>query len=125
VRTILSIDEEAGSMTFAGDIPNNAEVRFMMANFDRLIDGAGNAAEASFDAVDEAEPELVLMISCIGRKIVLDQRIEEEVESVKEIFGDDAIYTGFYSNGEISPVVKSTACSLHNQTMTITTYSEN
>lgn len=125
VRTILSIDEEHGSMTFAGDIPNNAEVRFMMANFDRLIDGAANAAEASYDRMDQAQPDMVLMISCIGRKLVLDQRIEEEVESVKEIFGDDVIYTGFYSNGEISPVMDSVGCSLHNQTMTITTYSEN
>lgn len=125
VRTILSIDEEVGSMTFAGDIPMDSEVRFMMANFDRLIDGASNAAEASYSALDEADPELVIMISCVGRKIVLDQRVEEEVEMVKEIFGDDVIYTGFYSNGEISPFAESVACSLHNQTMTITTYSEN
>jgi len=125
VRTILSIDEEQGSMTFAGDIPNNAEVRFMMANFDRLIDGAANAAEESYVRMDKDQPEIVLMISCVGRKLVLDQRIEEEVESVKEIFGDDVIYTGFYSNGEISPVLDSVGCSLHNQTMTITIYSEN
>ncbi len=124
VRTILAIDEDKGSMTFAGDIPQNSQVKFMTANFDRLIDGAANAAEASFTDKDENEPELVLMISCIGRKIVLDQRIEEEVESVKDIFGEDAIYTGFYSNGEISPVLDSVGCSLHNQTMTITTYSE-
>ena len=47
------------------------------------------------------------------------------MENVKEIFGDDAIYTGFYSNGEISPFVEGASCSLHNQTMTITTYTEN
>lgn len=123
VRTILNIDEESGSMTFAGDIPQGAEVRFMMANFDRLIDGAAQAAEAALKTPEE-EPEFVLMISCIGRKIVLDQRVEEELESVKEIFGEDAIYTGFYSNGEISPFVEGVACSLHNQTMTITTYKE-
>jgi hypothetical protein len=125
VRTILSIDEETGSMTFAGDIPNGSEVRFMKANFDRLIDGATSAAEASFHKTDQADPELVLMISCVGRKIILDSRIGEEVESVHDFFGDDVIYTGFYSNGEISPVRDSVACSLHNQTMTITTYTEN
>jgi hypothetical protein len=64
------------------------------------------------------------MVSCVGRKIVLDQRIEEEVESVCQHFGKDACYTGFYSNGEISPLLGSTSCSLHNQTMTITTYHE-
>ncbi|MFT5182991.1 MAG: hypothetical protein ACI84C_000113 [Flavobacteriales bacterium] len=125
VRTILSINEEEGSMTFAGDLPENSEVRLMMANFDRLIDGAANAAEASLEVITQSELSFVLMISCIGRRLVLDQRIEEEVESVKEIFGDDVIYSGFYSNGEISPVMSSAGCSLHNQTMTITTYSEN
>lgn len=124
VRTILAIDEPAGSMTFAGDIPQGKQVRFMMANFDRLIDGAAGAAESTFLNGKKANPEFVLMISCVGRKIVLDQRVEEEVESVKEFFGQEAYYSGFYSNGEISPVVDAVGCSLHNQTMTITTYSE-
>lgn len=125
VRTILSIDEEKGSMTFAGDIPKNATVRFMMANFDRLVDGAYEAAKETLIKINNSNPSLVLMISCVGRKIVLGQRIDEEVESVREIFGEEVIYAGFYSNGEISPVQDSVKCSLHNQTMTITTYSEN
>lgn len=120
VRTILSIDEAAGTLRFAGNIPEGAQVQFMMANFDRLVDGAAQAAEQS----DEKSPDLVLMVSCVGRKVVLDQRIEEEVESVCNYFGKTTAYTGFYSNGEISPLMGSTVCSLHNQTMTITTYHE-
>ena len=120
VRTILNVDENAGTLTFAGNIPMGAKVQFMMANFDRLVDGAARAAEQSSDT----SPDLVIMVSCVGRKIVLDQRIEEEVESVCQYFGDKAMYTGFYSNGEISPQLGSTHCSLHNQTMTITTYRE-
>jgi hypothetical protein len=120
VRTILSVDDAAGTLRFAGNIPMGAQVQFMMANFDRLVDGAAKAAEQSNDL----SPELVLMVSCVGRKVVLDQRIEEEVESVCQYFGNNAAYTGFYSNGEISPQLGSTHCSLHNQTMTITTYHE-
>jgi hypothetical protein len=120
VRTILSVDEAAGTLRFAGNIPMGAQVQFMMANFDRLVDGAAKAAEQS----SEKSPNLVLMVSCVGRKLVLDQRIEEEVESVCQYFGNQAAYTGFYSNGEISPQLGSTKCSLHNQTMTITTYHE-
>jgi hypothetical protein len=120
VRTILSIDDEAGTLRFAGNIPEGAQVQFMMANFDRLVDGASQAAEQS----DEKSPDLVLMVSCVGRKLVLDQRIEEEVESVCNYFGKSPAYAGFYSNGEISPLMGSTVCSLHNQTMTITTYHE-
>jgi hypothetical protein len=124
VRTILNIDESAGSMTFAGDIPQGATVQFMMANFDRLIDGAATAALDSSRLIGDKQPELVVMVSCVGRKIVLGPRIEEEVESVVEVFGGKPVYCGFYSNGEISPVTGGTVCSLHNQTMTITTYSE-
>ncbi len=124
VRTILGINEKTGAMIFAGDIPIGANVQFMMANFDRLIDGATHAAEETHIRLGWMEPDLVLMVSCIGRKIVLDQRVEEEVESVVDFFGPNPTYCGFYSNGEISPLRASTGCSLHNQTMTITTYSE-
>lgn len=124
VRTILAVNEEEGSMTFAGNIPQGAEVQFMMANIDRLIDGASDAAEISSQPGGH-EPDLVLMVSCVGRKIVLDQRIDEEVENVVNTLGSKPVYTGFYSNGEISPLADSVNCSLHNQTMTITTYSEN
>ena len=124
VRTILSVDEKTQSMTFAGDIPEGAKVKLMRANFDRLIDGAEDAAE-NISLINEKAPELALLISCVGRKLILDQRIEEEVEGVKEIFGDKTDYVGFYSYGEISPLNPNSTCELHNQTMTITTYSEN
>jgi hypothetical protein len=124
VRTILSIDEETGSMTFAGNIPEGAQVQFMMANFDRLVDGANAAASDSSEFQKNVDPQLVLMISCVGRKLVLDQRIDEEVDAVRSVYGITPAYTGFYSNGEISPSRQFNTCSLHNQTMTITTYAE-
>ena len=34
------------------------------------------------------------------------------------------VMTGFYSYGEISPFTPSAKCELHNQTMTVTTFSE-
>jgi hypothetical protein len=124
VRTILAIDEAAQSMTFAGDIPQGSYARFMKANFDRLIDGAEGAAKTSYAALGASSPELALLISCVGRKLILKQRVEEEVESVRDIMGERAILTGFYSYGEISPFTPSAKCELHNQTMTITTLSE-
>lgn len=96
----------------------------MKANFERLIDGASGAAKASFEAVGSSSPDLALLISCVGRKLVLKQRIEEEVESVRDVLGDRTVLAGFYSYGEISPLVPSAKCELHNQTMTITTFSE-
>ncbi|CAN5497569.1 FIST N-terminal domain-containing protein [soil metagenome] len=124
VRTILGVDEEAGSLVFAGDIPQGGYARLMKANVDRLIDGAHGAATASNEPLGSESPSLGILISCVGRKLVLKQRTEEEVESVRQVLGTDAVLSGFYSYGEIAPFAASTKCELHNQTMTITTFSE-
>lgn len=124
VRTVLSIDEAAQSMIFGGDIPQGAYVRLMKSNVDRLIDGAKDAARASTAAPFVSKPDLAILISCVGRKLVLGQRIEEEVEGVREILGERTAMAGFYSYGEISPFAPGAPCELHNQTMTVTTFTE-
>jgi hypothetical protein len=124
VRTLLAVSEEDQSMTFAGDIPSGSYARLMKANFDRLIDGAAEAAKTSLDILGSSKPELVILISCVGRKLILKQRIEEEIDGVRDVLGNDACYTGFYSYGEISPSVRGARCELHNQTMTITAFAE-
>jgi len=124
VRTILGVDEDRQSLIFAGEIPEGALARLMKANFDRLIDGATDAAIGCRRALAGGEAELALLISCVGRKMVLRQRVEEEVESVREVLGPRPAFAGFYSYGEISPAVPGGACALHNQTMTITTLLE-
>jgi hypothetical protein len=124
VRTVLSIDEEVGSMTFAGDLPEGHYARLMKANFERLIDGASDAARSSSEAIGSRAPELALLISCVGRKMVLQQRVEEELEIVREALGDGAALAGFYSYGEIAPSSPAAPSELHNQTMTVTTFAE-
>jgi len=124
VRTILSVDEKTQSLTFAGDVPEGARARLMKANFDRLIDGASSAAKASQDALGSFKAELAILISCVGRKLVLAQRTEEEVDAVRERLGEQAALTGFYSYGELAPFAVNGHCELHNQTMTITALAE-
>jgi hypothetical protein len=124
VRTLLGVNETDHSLTFAGDVPQGTHARLMKANFDRLIDGAIGAAQTSYEAIGQTSPELALLISCVGRKLVLKQRIEEEVEGVRDTLGEKTVLAGFYSYGEISPFTPSAKCELHNQTMTITTLSE-
>jgi hypothetical protein len=124
VRTILSIDEETRSMRFAGDVPEGASVRFMKANFDRLVDAASAAAHQANNRPPGSKRSLSVLISCVGRKIILGSRVSEEVEAVKEVFGGETLVTGFYSYGEIAPHSSRVQCQLHNQTMTITNFSE-
>ena len=125
VRTILAVDEQAQSMTFAGDMPEGTVAQFMKANFDRLVDGASGAANMSIEFLGKGKAELAILVSCVGRKLVLKDRIEEEVEAGQGNIGPQAAIVGFYSYGEISPTTPTERqCQLHNQTMTITTFRE-
>jgi hypothetical protein len=124
VRTILGVDEDQGALVFAGDLPTGRYVRLMKANVDRLVDGAQGAALAGYEAVGSTSPSLAILISCVGRKLVLKQRIEEELDAVRAVLGAETVLSGFYSYGEIAPFRASTSCELHNQTMTITTLVE-
>lgn len=124
VRTILSVNEDDHSMTFAGDMPEGSYARFMKANFERIIDGANGAAKENQKVLGSVPAELAILISCVGRKLVLRQRTEEEVEAVQDVLGGQAFMTGFYSYGEIAPFSYISDCALHNQTMTITTFAE-
>lgn len=123
VRTILAVDDTTQSMTFAGDLPQGAYAQFMRANSDRLIQGAADAAKLASTPCSDATPTLSIAISCVGRRLVLGQRTEEEVEAVFDGLPPGAKQIGFYSYGEISPYATGT-CDLHNQTMTLTTISE-
>ncbi len=125
VRTILSIDNEAKSMTFAGNVPVGAKARLMKSNLDDLVEAAADAASLSNKNLQNENESLSILISCVGRKLIFGYRIEEEIESAREILGDKTLITGFYSYGEIAPFSTFMKCELHNQTMTITTISEN
>lgn len=121
VRTILSVNEDEQSMTFAGDIPEGSTVRLMRSNSEKLIKGAIQAADDTLTLLQK--PDFAILVSCVGRRLVLRQLAEEEVEAVQEDLNADVV-TGFYSYGELAPTGEMRTCELHNQTMTITTFRE-
>ncbi|WP_339651467.1 FIST N-terminal domain-containing protein [uncultured Maribacter sp.] len=123
VRTILNIDDNKNTMILAGDVPEGSKVQLMMSSVEDIANGAFHAAELAMNGRKQ-NPELALLISCIGRKLVMDQRTEEEIEEVKSVIGDDTFISGFYSYGEMAPFSGQKECKLHNQTMTLTLFSE-
>ncbi len=124
IRTILGINEAAGSLILAGDIDPDGYLRLMHASTDALVDGAEAAAQAAKSMHGNTGDGLALLVSCVGRKLVMGGRVDEEVEAVGEVFGAGATVAGFYSYGEISPFTKAVECKLHNQTMTVTYIAE-
>jgi hypothetical protein len=124
VRTILNINETTQSLTFAGDVPEGMIARCMRASSDKLIDASLNAARVSAIPLNSHPVELALMVSCVGRRMVLKQRASEEVQITQRVFGSSVPLAGFYSYGEISPFANGLTCDLLNQTVSITCFAE-
>jgi hypothetical protein len=126
VRTILAVDHQARSMTFAGDVPEGWTAQLMRGNFDRLAAGAAMAARQAVDGVGQHRTgdQVAILVSCIGRRLLMGQHIADELEAAGAEFAPQMSQLGFYSYGEISPHRVSGVCELHNQTMTVTTIAE-
>jgi len=124
VRTILGVDEARHSLTFAGDVPQGSIARLMRANTDKLIGSAGQAARQAVQSLPETDDTLIISVSCVGRRLILGERTEEEIETVLDGAPRRTAHVGFYSYGETSPSVPGGASELHNQTMTVTVFSE-
>jgi hypothetical protein len=125
VRTVLSVDRKERSMRFAGDMPEGWVAQLMRGNFDHLAAGAADAARQAFHGVGGSKSDgVAVLVSCIGRRLVLGQRSSEEIEAARSELGTRLLRLGFYSYGEIAPHAVSGVCELHNQTMAITAISE-
>lgn len=66
---------------------------------------------------------LAIAVSCVGRRWLLGERTEEELERTLDVLPAGTQQIGYYSYGEISPATVG-SCDLHNQTMTLTTIAE-
>ncbi len=125
VRTVLGINEDEKSIRFGGDIPEGWVIRLMKSNTDDIVDAARSAALSAHDKIKDVHAyKAAIFVSCVGRKIVLDKRVAEEIEEMQEVLGNDVAIAGYYSYGEISPLKEGGECKLHNQTMTLTLFDE-
>jgi hypothetical protein len=124
VRTILQVDEKEQSLVFAGDVPIGSYAQLMRANFDRLIQGAANAAQMAKNPAEQKGDALAVAISCVGRKAILGGRAEDELDAALAMMPSGTKQVGFYSYGEVAPNGSGGPCQFHNQTMTITRFYE-
>ncbi len=124
IRTILGVNETDGSLVLAGAIEHGGYLKLMHASTEALVDGAETAAQIAHTTRGPGNGGLAILVSCVGRKLVMGDRTEEEVEAVAAVLGQETTLAGFYSYGEISPLAVGVDCKLHNQTMTITCLTE-
>jgi hypothetical protein len=106
LRCGLVVDHEEGTIALAASIPEGSAITLTAASRGDIINGAKLAAEQAKESLKDARPQAILMFSCVGRKLVLGRRTQEEVAVVKKILGEDVPLIGFYTYGEIGPIDK-------------------
>lgn len=122
VRTLLGINKQEKSLIFAGEIPEGSICSLMKTDIDALIE-ASNRLAGSMQNTSGAKSLLCLVVSCVGRRLVMGQIAEEEVESIQKSLDPRTKLFGFYSYGEVAPF-QNQYCALHNQTTTLTLLAE-
>ncbi|MCG8376873.1 MAG: FIST C-terminal domain-containing protein [Chlorobiales bacterium] len=123
LRCGLNVDKKNGTITLAASIPEGSAVTLTSGSRGDIINGAREAAEQAMQCLRCARPELIVMFSCVGRKLVLGRRTPEEVDVVRKCIGYDVPIIGFYTYGEIGPIDRSVEklaeAKFHNETVVL------
>jgi len=124
LRGVLAVNEQEQSITFLGNVPEGAHARIMFGSAEHLIDGSITAAQQTLEAIGALEPELLIVVSCVARQLVLKERTAEELECFEEVFGNRPTLAGFYALGEIAPIERGGRADFHNETLTAVALAE-
>jgi hypothetical protein len=123
LRGVIAVNEQDQSITFAGNVPEGAHARLMFGSSENLIDGAFTAAQQARRAL-QVPPQLLIVVSCVARQLVLKQRACEELESFHEVFEVPPAVAGFYALGEVVPVEVNGRAHFQNETLTVAALAE-
>ncbi|MGQ9920319.1 MAG: FIST signal transduction protein [Desulfobacca sp.] len=119
LRATMSVNRQDGSITFAGEIPEGAQVRLTCGDITSVLQAAEEAANMALVGLEGRVPALIFFYSCMARKIILGRRTKEEIQIVREIIGQDLPVLGFYTYGEFCPLRQGGCSYLHNETVTV------
>jgi hypothetical protein len=123
LRCGFSVDYSEKTITLSGSVPDGSALTLTTGTRNDLIDGAKQAVQQASTCLTGCEPVLLIIFSCVGRKVVLGRRVVEETLTVNSVFGNTVPGIGFYTYGEIGPINKLekslSATKFHNETFVI------
>lgn len=119
LRATMSVNREEGSITFAGEIPEGAEVSLTCGDIASVLHASEEAARLALSDLGDARVAMIFCYSCMARKIVLGSRTGEEIALIRQAIGLHLPIAGFYTYGEYSPMRCHSASFLHNETATV------
>ena len=98
-RAILDINEEEGSLIFAGHVEELSRVRISVPKGKSIISEVESATKKTLNENPSFKPDLALVFPCCSRKQVLGHLAHLEVEAI--IKNANIPLAGFFAYGEI------------------------
>ena len=106
-----------GSITLTESVPQGASVQLTEAIREVIIEDTETSTKALIQKDYNFQPSFALAFSCAFRKDMLGTRTEEELRILKENLPPQIPMGGFYTYGEIAPLVKGQESFFHVATL--------
>ncbi len=107
LRCPVGVDREAGTVTFAGEVPVGATIKMTTGTTIEAINAAREASESALSKLGtNTTPAAIFIFDCCARKKVLGRRIQHEINAIQGILGGNVPLIGFYTYGEIASIKK-------------------
>lgn len=100
VREPASTDGK--SIAMVGKLEPNSVLCILKCDEDEIIQAANEAAHLSRERAQDKEIQSVLVIDCISRFLVLDERYQEEMNAIAKAYAPKTLVWGMLSFGEIA-----------------------
>lgn len=119
LRSSVDTKEKNDHIAFMGDIPEGATVQITHATTEEILSAAQTSAEQALNSYPGQAPTAGLIFSCAARRWLLSQRVSEEYTGYKQLLGEHFPFAGFYTYGEIAPLVHQGEPHYHQETLVI------
>ena len=124
LRATMNVDRAAGSISFAGEIPEGAMVSLTCGDTNSILEAAEQAARLASSDLKGHKPAVIFCYSCMARKIVLGRLTRQEIDRIRSVIGTTVPIIGFYTYGEYCRIRCDGPSLLHNETVTLSVLGE-
>lgn len=116
LRAPFSFDEEVGSVTFVGDVPDGSTIAMTKTMRATIVDASADSMSSALTEFPGEHPVIALFFSCAARKQLLGTKTGSEYEALAKELPATLPVCGFYTYGEIAPARQGAETRFHNQT---------
>jgi hypothetical protein len=108
IRYMMGKADDEGSVTIQSDVQDNTDLWIVRRDKELIKGGMQVISRQIKDKIGAAKPKFVLQFECVGRgKVVFrEQEKTDMIKSLQEDIGGDIPWMGFYTYGEIGPIMK-------------------